>query len=386
MHFSLYLTLIFLLNIFFLHSDTTVEGFTNRHIQKAIDLEYAKGGGVVICPEGEYVLRNAIYLKDNVKIMGKGAKTVLKKCPLFSTRIIHEIHEGDNLVYVKNPSVFKVGDGITIYSQSLIPARVWITEIMEIFPYALRLKDRAPLKVSLSSNPFVFCSFPCIYCKEVNNISIHDLSIDGNSEENPMINTWWDSGLGCNGASKVDIVNVTIHDAAGDGISLNNSHHVSIKDSVINSSARLGIHVGDGSKYTHIANSKIINSGMANIINIDGLYLCFGAAFGLYENNIITNTRGAGLSIGNSDSGNIFLNNKIFHNSIGLLFRVDSFETMNLFFSQNNISNNFDWDIYMQEPVHRIFMDKWPQNSYIHPHASDLFDFQYPQNGWMRFH
>ena len=374
-----------LLSITSLHADSVVEGYTSCSIQEAIDMEAARGGGIVFCPKGEYILRNAIYLKSNVKLKGQGKTTVFKKCPRYTSRITAEITKGDYWIHIEDASSFQCGDGITVFSQSLKPARAWVTEVVEIAPGALCLQDAAPFEVCLSSQPFVFCSFPCLYCKGVKNISVYDLSIDGNRQENPVIDTWWDSGIGCRDSEEIEINNVRVIGAAGDGVSLNTSHHVSITDSEINGSARLGVHVGSGSQYTYIGNSKICNSGLAGVINVDGLYLCFSAAFGLYENNVITGTRGAGLSIGRWDSGNIFLKNKVSDNGIGLLFREDSFETANITFLQNEIGNNHSWNLLMRKPVYNIFMDVWPEKRSSHPQASFLYYFDFYKNTWLRF-
>ncbi len=368
-----------------LNADSVVEGYTSRQIQEAINKEAARGGGLVVCPEGEYTLRNAIYLKSNVTLKGQGATTVFRKCPRFASPIISEITKGDYWIQIEDESSFQCGDGITIFSQSLKPARAWVTEVIEIMPGALCLKDAAPLDVHLSSDPFVFCSFPCLYCQEVEHVSVCELLIDGNQQENPVIDTWWDSGIGCRDSRNIEFINVNIMNAAGDGISLNTSHHIRIIGSKINSSARLGVHVGSGSLYTYIGNSEICNSGLAGVINVDGLYLCHSAAFGLYENNVITGTRGAGVSIGRWDSGNIFLKNKVFSNGAGLFLRGDSFETSNLTFLQNEIVNNHSWDLLMRKPVYNIFMDVWPEKRSIHPQASFLYCFDFCKNSWLRF-
>lgn len=384
-----YLSLFFfVVNFFFplfLNADSIVTGFTNKHIQEAIDLEYAKKGGVVTLPEGCYELRNAIYLKSNVQLVGTGESTILKKCPRSSTHVIADIHKGDRKISVKDVSTFKVGDGVSIFSESLKPARIWVTEIIAIEPNAIVLKDALPYDVPLSTKPMVFCSFPCIYCKESNDIAICELVINGNSQNNPVINSWWDSGIGVLDSSHVDIHNVSIIHSPGDGISLNFAHYVNISHSLIESSARLGIHVGSGSQYTYIGNTKILNSGQANIINRDGLYLCFGAVFGLYENNVLQKSQGAGISIGYKDSDNIFQNNIVTKNEIGIFFREDTFETNNLTFLYNDISNNNSSDLQVTKPINNIYMDKWPKRRSIHPSSSFLYYYDSVNNKWDAF-
>ncbi|NGX56909.1 MAG: hypothetical protein K1060chlam5_01162 [Candidatus Anoxychlamydiales bacterium] len=368
---------------FSLHADTVVSGFTDKHIQKAIDLEYAKKGGVVLLPEGIYELRNAVYLKSGVQLVGKGKKTILKKCPLYSTPVIADLLKTSHKIFVEDGYVFKVGDGVSIVSETLQTERIIVTEILDIAANIILLKDDIPCDVSFFTQPIVYCSFPCIYCKDSENITIRDLVIDGSRQDNPVIDSWWDSGIGIRDSSNVDILNVSIIDSPGDGISLNNAHRVKIDNTLIDSSARLGVHVGGGSKYTYICNSRILNSGQANFTNIDGLYLCFDALLGLYENNVIKNNRGAGLSIGHGDSGNIFLNNISTNNNIGLFFREDTIETCNITFLNNDISNNHSLDLMATKPIYNIFMDRWPNSRSIHHLSSSLYCYDYFIDKWL---
>lgn len=368
-----------------LFTDSKVKGYTNYDIQAAIDYEADRGGGVVFLSEGEYKLRNAIYLKDNIELIGVNQNVKLKKCPRFSSRIINEIAKGDRWINVQDETVFQCGDGVTVFSKSLKAAQAWMSEIIEILPGALLLKDKAPANISLSSSPVVYSSFPCVFCKKVRSASIKDLTIDGNRKKNPVIDSWWDSGIGCQNSKKIEIVNVRVLNSPGDGISLNTAHEVKIIDSKIKGSARIGIHVGSGSLYTYLGNCEILNSGVAGVINIDGLFLCQSASFGLYEKNVISGARRAGISIGLLDSGNLFFNNTVIKNQIGVLFRKDSHETANLVFLENQIEKNRSWDLLMQKPVHNIFMDVYPEKSMIHPKASFLYYMDFPQNSWVRF-
>lgn len=323
--------------------------------------------------EGTYFLNDSIYLKDNIELVGEGSKTILKKNKGYLTKICSSIKNGDNKINVENSKDFLVGDGITIIGDSLSPAFVWVTQVKEKCSDFLLLKDPITYDLNLSTNPFVYSSFPCIYCKNNNNVCIKNLQIDGNYKENYVINSWWDSCIGIKDSNYVSIDNVFVINSSGDGISLNNSNHVNITNCLVSNSARLGVHVGCGSQFTYFANTKIENSGLSEFINFDGLFLCFNASYGTYENNEIINNKRAGISLGRGDSNNFFFNNKVSGNQIGIYFRLDTDETNNLEFIQNTIENNSLYDLFAEQPIHYVFMDNWPLRNSIPFSSSFLY-------------
>ena len=159
------------------NEEIIVKGFTDKDIQEAINFMSANGGGTVLLPSGTCLLRNAIYLKDNVKLVGQGSSTILKKAKGNFTYGESDIIKDDNKILVRDISNFKVGDGVMIFSNSLLPIDKVVTEIVEIKENCFILKDPFIEDISLTSNVIIYSSFPCIFCKNVNNVSIKNLSI-----------------------------------------------------------------------------------------------------------------------------------------------------------------------------------------------------------------
>ena len=54
-------------------------GTNEKVLQAAVDYMARMGGGTVRVLPGEYLLRNAVHLRSNVRLLGSGADTVLKK-------------------------------------------------------------------------------------------------------------------------------------------------------------------------------------------------------------------------------------------------------------------------------------------------------------------
>src|SRR6516164_4625100 len=56
--------------------DGDVRGSDNRAIQAAVDYVANLGGGTVLVGPGKYTLRNAVTLRDHVRLIGTPGKTV----------------------------------------------------------------------------------------------------------------------------------------------------------------------------------------------------------------------------------------------------------------------------------------------------------------------
>ncbi|MEO2006012.1 MAG: hypothetical protein ABGY41_18155, partial [Candidatus Poribacteria bacterium] len=89
-------------------------GSTHMALQAAVDYVGAHGGGVVDVADGTYTLRNAVHLKSGVRIVGQGAKTVLRKAASVSTRLSEDCDWYDDSIVVDDPTGFEVGGGVVL--------------------------------------------------------------------------------------------------------------------------------------------------------------------------------------------------------------------------------------------------------------------------------
>src|SRR5262245_38748672 len=67
--------------------DGDIRGNDHRALQAAVDYVGSLGGGTVSISPGRYEMRNALVLRDNVRVVGVPGKTVLAACDSFRCRL-----------------------------------------------------------------------------------------------------------------------------------------------------------------------------------------------------------------------------------------------------------------------------------------------------------
>ncbi len=87
------------------------KGDTNAVIQQAVDVAGAYGGGTVELGAGVYTLYDSVQLRRNVRLVGQGSDTVLRKCDGHSTGFAIDADYGQMKVTVEDPEGFEVGMG-----------------------------------------------------------------------------------------------------------------------------------------------------------------------------------------------------------------------------------------------------------------------------------
>src|SRR4051812_15356268 len=67
--------------------DGDIRGNDHRVLQAAVDYVAGIGGGTVRVGPGRYAMRNALTLRENVRVVGVPGKTILAACDGFSCRL-----------------------------------------------------------------------------------------------------------------------------------------------------------------------------------------------------------------------------------------------------------------------------------------------------------
>src|SRR5262245_46786224 len=91
-----------------------LRGADQRALQAAVDYVAGLGGGTVHIGPGRYEMRNALTLRDNVRVVGVPGKTVLAACDGLSTRLAADGDCNQREITVADPSHLRVGDGIAV--------------------------------------------------------------------------------------------------------------------------------------------------------------------------------------------------------------------------------------------------------------------------------
>ncbi len=88
--------------------NANVSGFNNQSIQYAIDAIENTGGTVLLNP-GLYEIIAPVRLKSNVRLVGSGKETVLKRSKGVQTKYIIDADYGELKLTVEKPDGFEIG-------------------------------------------------------------------------------------------------------------------------------------------------------------------------------------------------------------------------------------------------------------------------------------
>src|SRR5438876_5255958 len=177
-------------------------GATDRVIQAAVDYVARRGGGTVRVLPGTYRLRNSIFLESKVRLLGSGTDSVLFKEPSVTTKLIVDGDHWDQEVTLADPKDFQVGDGVRLVSKdpygkgTNIIQRTLIAARGNRFKLDRRLEER----FHLAGEPQIATNFALLQCTNVADVTIENITIDGNKSHNEMI----DRGMFDDGSVRFD--------------------------------------------------------------------------------------------------------------------------------------------------------------------------------------
>jgi len=322
-------------------------GMNHVAIQAAVDDVAGMGGGVVELTDGVFEMRNAVYLRAGVVLRGQGDRTVLRKCDVRRTKLAEHAYHWDSSALLADPEGFEPGMGVTIGDErEAVRSLVSLRTIVSRTGNRIDLNERLAWSQMLDANALAQTTFPVVLARDVGDVAVEDLRIDGNSAGNqPMIDSWLDGGICLLRVQGGRISRCTVEDVNADGISLETAHDVLVEDCAVSRCARLGIHVGSGSLRPVVRDCRVTGNGWANVPfapeNQDGLYLCWGIRHGRFEHNEITENVGCGITLGHGDADNVFIDNVICRNRrAGILYRTDTYRAYRNIFRGCRIEDN----------------------------------------------
>jgi hypothetical protein len=316
-------------------------GFNNLSIQFAIDA-VAKTGGTVKLMPGLYTINAPVRLKSNVKLIGFGNETILKRTKGIQTRFIIDADYGELKLTVENSDGFEPGMKIQVsdryYSSCWDVSTAYITEIQDsiiyIDDYLIRdYRSDRDGKVSNASS--------VIEVIGAENVSISNLSVDGNRNENFFADGCNSAGIYIFKSKQVTVDNVNVKDFNGEGISWQMTEYVTVKNSKVSENGKNGMHPGGGSPFTFIENNDVHHNDR------DGLYICWRVYQSKILNNRFHHNGRYGICTGHKDTDVIFTENHIFNNgSDGIHLREEreSNAPHRNTFVKNTIENNGIYD------------------------------------------
>lgn len=294
-------------------------GRDDKVLQAAIDYVAGRGGGTVRVLPGTYTLRNAVFLRSGIRLIGSGADSVLTKIPSERVELADDSDWYDREITLAQAGGFRVGDGVVL--QAIDPDRGGQTVIKRTL--VARSGNRFKLDQGLRANlwltgkPSCASLFPLLTSERTADVVIENLTLDGNLANNENFNGNYGGCVFLQDCNRYHLRGVTARNYNGDGISFQICHDVVVENCHCHDNADLGIHPGSGSQRPRIIGNRMDR-------NDQGLFWCWGVKYGLAERNRMEGNRSYGTSIGHCDTDNLIRDNEILASGkVGILFRDD---------------------------------------------------------------
>jgi hypothetical protein len=312
-------------------------GFNNQSIQFAIDAVSKTGGTVKLNP-GLFAIIAPVRMKSNVKLIGSGKETVLKRGKGVQTKFIVDADYAELKLTVENADGFEPGMKIQVTdrdnSSCWNVSTAYITDIQDEMIYidSYLIRDYRSDRDGLVSN-----ASSVIEVIGAENVLISNLTADGNRAENFFADGCNSAGILILKSKKVTVDNVHVKDFNGEGISWQITENVTIRTSEISGSGNTGMHPGTGSPFTVIENNDVHHN------DNDGLFICWRVYQSTVTNNRFHHNGRFGICTGHKDTDVIFTGNHIFENGsdgVHLRGERESNAPHRNTFVKNTIENN----------------------------------------------
>ncbi|MDP7051485.1 MAG: right-handed parallel beta-helix repeat-containing protein [Verrucomicrobiota bacterium] len=293
-------------------------GSNEKVLQAAVDYMSRMGGGTVRVLPGEYRLRNAVHLRDKVRLLGSGADSILKKEASMKVKLADDSDWYDQEITLENAKGLKVGDGVCLRAKNPHDGGNTVIKRTLVARSGNRFKLNAGLRKNLwlSGNPTAATLFPILNCEHVKHVAIENITLDGNRANNENLNGNYAGCIFAQDCSWLTFRNVEARNYNGDGMSWQICHDVVVENCHSHDHNGLGLHPGSGSQRPVMRGNKLERNNI-------GIFFCWGVRHGIAENNInIEND--IGISIGHRDTDNFILNNDVLRSKKGgIVFRPD---------------------------------------------------------------
>src|SRR5947209_4672153 len=284
------------------HGD--LRGDDQRTLQAAVDHVAGLGGGTVHIGPGRYLMRNALTLRDHVRIVGEPGKTILAACESVETRLASDGDCNERQITVEDGSGYRIGDGVAIWDKHNASGFAVTTATLtgQLDSRTFRISAPLYLDYLVSANASARLAFPVVGGWNVKDVVVEGLTIDGQSPKAKRLDGCRGGGIYLFQCAAVTVRNCVVRSYYGDGISFQVSEQVTIEDCLCEENAGLGLHPGSGSQRPVLRRNRSLGNGR------DGLFVCWRVKHGLFEDNEIRANKGVGISIGHKDTDNLSRN------------------------------------------------------------------------------
>ena len=258
----------------FIRADDPTSG-----IQNAIDA-LPPVGGTVIIPPGTFPLRRSLVLRSHVRIRGSGSTTIFTRGREVASKLTSAARKGETSIAVESTDGFLVGDEVALMDDRMHGWYMAHGIVKEVTEGRLVLVDPihsghaegvfSPERNAVVVNYFpFFCANRMHFDKPVHDITIQDLTVDSNMQQNP--GPWTDFTLAVIHLANVSdslVRNVTIRGSVGDGIGVQAGHDNRVESCLVEHCRVHGFHPGTSLK------GAVFSGNIGRHNGGDGLYFC----------------------------------------------------------------------------------------------------------------
>ena len=263
------------------------------------------GGGVVEVGPGEYLMLDSLHMRSRVTLRGAGKDTVLKKAASVRSLLAADGDFGEKAITIVNPVGFDIGKGVYVASDRFRGFHSICATILNKNGDYLTLSRPLNSNCMMRDNAYAITVFPVISAYHVEEFRIEQLTVDGNREENEVIDGCRGAGIFFYQGDAGIIENCIVRGYHGDGISFQQSNDVQVLNCVVEGCAGGGIHPGSGSQRPVVRGCKSIGNDR------DGFFFCWRVRNAVVEENEFRANGRVGISIGHKDSDNLIRRNII---------------------------------------------------------------------------
>lgn len=305
-----------------------IAGFSSDAIQTAADALKATGGGLIALSAGTFILTGPVRLYSNIHLKGQGPATVLKKADGFISGFADDVDYGVDYAVVADSGGFAAGMGILI--KDTLNRSGWGTstsKIIRVIGNTIYFDRLTLMDYSMKNDGTVSTASSMIEAVKVENVTVSDMALDGNKENNFSMDSCRGGAVYFHKAMSCTLANAEIRDYNGDGVSWQITRGITLDAVEVSGCTGIGMHPGTGSANTIVRNCSSRHNG------VDGLFVCWRVQNSVFSNNEFSGNAESGISIGHKDSGNLFEGNRIRSNGrAGIVVRGEE--------SHNSADNN----------------------------------------------
>ncbi|HIJ74562.1 MAG TPA: hypothetical protein HPP83_10720, partial [Candidatus Hydrogenedentes bacterium] len=253
----------------------------NRALQAAMDYVAGLGGGTVQIAPGTYPMRNALTLRDHVRVVGVPGETVLAICDTAQSPLAKDGDCNQREISLADPAGFRVGDGVAVsdtrYGGGFCVTTATLTGLRDANVFAISRPLYLDYCVSKCATARLV--FPGVRGDQITHAAIEGLTIEGNRENSSWLDGCRGGGIYLFECNDVVIRNCVVRGYNGDGVSFQVSSDVIVEDCRVEGNAGCGLHPGSGSQRPIVRhNHSVGNDG-------EGMFVCWRVQHGLFEAN-----------------------------------------------------------------------------------------------------